>query len=110
MHPALRADRRRLEEDVHQAAIASIVASYWRDFAGHEAEFVPGFLANDILRMWRTFCVNYEARTSSDPPEKKAKRALSNQRQHPIDRPGGSGNQQGGNQSRGLRRFSDWNN
>jgi MoxR-like ATPase len=38
----------------------------------------------------------------------KAKRALSGQRQHPVDRPGG--NAQQGGQNRGLRRFSDWNN
>jgi hypothetical protein len=28
--------------------------------------------------MWRTFCVNYEAFTQTDPPEKKAKRKLKN--------------------------------
>ena len=37
-------------------------------------EFMPAFLANDILRLWRTFCVNYEARTQTEPAEKKAKR------------------------------------
>jgi hypothetical protein len=39
---------------------------------------VPAFLANDILRIWRTFCVNYEARTETEPAEKKAKRKLKN--------------------------------
>ena len=39
---------------------------------------MPAFLANDILRLWRTFCVNYEARTSDVPPEKKNKRRLKN--------------------------------
>jgi hypothetical protein len=39
---------------------------------------MPAFLANDILRIWRTFCVNYEARTQTDPPAKKAKRKLKN--------------------------------
>jgi len=28
--------------------------------------------------LWRTFCVNYEARTKKDPPEAKAKRKLKN--------------------------------
>ena len=35
-------------------------------------------MSNDILRLWRTFCVNYEANTRTDPPEKKAKRKLKN--------------------------------
>jgi hypothetical protein len=39
---------------------------------------MPAFLANDILRMWRTFCVNYEARTQTAPPDRKAKRKLKN--------------------------------
>ena len=35
------------------------IAWYFRDFEGNESDFVPYFLLNDILRMWRTFCVNY---------------------------------------------------
>jgi hypothetical protein len=34
-------------------------------------DFVPAFLLNDILRMWRTFCVNYEFyRKEGDSREK----------------------------------------
>jgi predicted nucleotidyltransferase len=58
--------------------IPKVVEAYCRDHADHASAFVPGFLANDILRMWRTFCVNYEARTQNAPPEKKAKRKLKN--------------------------------
>jgi hypothetical protein len=55
-----------------------VIASYWRDYQGNTEKFIPAFLANDILRMWRTFCVNYEARTQSVPPEKRAKRGVKN--------------------------------
>jgi predicted nucleotidyltransferase len=55
-----------------------VIAAYWKDYEDHKSDFVPAFLGNDILRMWRTFCVNYEARTQSAPPEKKAKRKLKN--------------------------------
>lgn len=58
--------------------IDGVLAAYWRDYEDHSTEFMPAFLANDILRLWRTFCVNYEARTKTDPPEKKAKRKLKN--------------------------------
>lgn len=67
-----------LEDETYRDAIRSVIAAYWKDYEHHESEFVPGFLANDILRLWRTFCVNYEARTSKDPLEKKAKRRLKN--------------------------------
>lgn len=63
---------------VYSDAINDVIAAYWGDFEDHKTEFVPAFLVNDILRLWRTFCVNYEARTSREPDEKKAKRRLKN--------------------------------
>jgi predicted nucleotidyltransferase len=57
---------------------SKVIAAYWRDYKGHENNFAPAFLANDILRMWRTFCVNYEARTRSEPEKERAKRRLKN--------------------------------
>ena len=39
---------------------------------------MPAFLTNDILRLWRTFCVNYEAGTEREPEDKKAKGKLKN--------------------------------
>jgi predicted nucleotidyltransferase len=62
----------------YKYVIEEVIAAYWRDYEDHKNEFVPAFLANDILRLWRTFCVNYEARTSTDPPRQKAKRKLKN--------------------------------
>jgi hypothetical protein len=64
--------------DIRAEAIQRAIKSYWRDYDGHEREFLPAFLANDILRLWRTFCVNYEARTSTEPAEQNAKRKLKN--------------------------------
>lgn len=67
-----------LGEDVYRDAIERVITKYWRDFADHSEAFMPAFLANDILRLWRTFCVNYEARTQSEPEEKKVKRKIKN--------------------------------
>ncbi|WP_158808369.1 nucleotidyltransferase domain-containing protein [Beijerinckia sp. L45] len=58
--------------------VSNVLDAYWRDWEGHSAEFMPAFLANDILRLWRTFCVNYEARTLRMPAEEKAKGKLRN--------------------------------
>lgn len=55
-------------------AIEAVVSSYWRDYSGREQEFIPAFLANDILRLWRTLCVNYEiGRDASRTPKQKLK-------------------------------------
>jgi predicted nucleotidyltransferase len=67
-----------LEENVYERCIREVVAAYWRDYEDHKTEFMPALLANDILRLWRTFCVNYEARTTTKPDRKKAKRKLKN--------------------------------
>ena len=64
--------------ETYRDAIDDIVAAYWRDYKDHKNNFVPAFLSNDILRLWRTFCVNYEARTQRTPEEKRAKGKLKN--------------------------------
>jgi hypothetical protein len=63
---------------VYQEVIEEVIAPYWRDYGDHKTDFMPAFLANDILRLWRTFCVNYEARTERVPERQKAKGKLKN--------------------------------
>jgi hypothetical protein len=67
-----------LEDEIYSEVISKVIAAYWEDYDGHETEFMPAFLVNDILRLWRTFCVNYEARTRNlkETEELKAKRKL----------------------------------
>ena len=67
-----------LGEEIYQKILDEVLAAYWRDYEGHEANFVPAFFTNDILRLWRTFCVNYEARTERIPEREKAKGKLKN--------------------------------
>lgn len=67
-----------LGEEVYNGIIRKVIEAYWRDFERHKANFVPAYLANDILRLWRTFCVNYEARTRTEPEEKKIDRRIKN--------------------------------
>ncbi len=66
-----------LEDAVYHEVTEEVVAAYWRDYEDHKTDFMPVFLANDILRLWSTFCVNYEARTERVPDE-KAKGKLKN--------------------------------
>ncbi|QUS41154.1 hypothetical protein RPMA_21635 [Tardiphaga alba] len=65
-------------EVVYRDVIEDVVDAYWRDYEDHKASFIPAFLANDILRLWRTFCINYEARTARVPADKKAKGKVKN--------------------------------
>ncbi|MGH9742330.1 MAG: nucleotidyltransferase domain-containing protein [Candidatus Acidiferrum sp.] len=67
-----------LEPGVYLEVTKEVVAAYWRDYEDHKGNFIPAFLGNDILRLWRTFCVNYEARTARVPDEEKAKGKLKN--------------------------------
>ena len=67
-----------VEELVYREVIEEVVTAYWRDYEDHKASFMPAFLANDVLRLWRTFCVNYEARTERVPEVEKAKGKIKN--------------------------------
>lgn len=58
-------------EELYAAAIDQIIDKYFRDSRGRP-EFIPLFLLNDVLRYWRTLCLNYELiRDSSAPWRKK---------------------------------------
>jgi predicted nucleotidyltransferase len=67
-----------LESGVYGKVTEEVIGAYWQDYIDHKNDFTPAFLVNDILRLWRTFCVNYEARTSRQPEQEKAKRKLKN--------------------------------
>jgi len=47
--------------------VRKIIESYYRDYQDHKENFRPTFLINDIIRYWRTLCLNYEYKRN-DPP------------------------------------------
>jgi hypothetical protein len=47
---------------VYRAAINTCIDGYCRDFHDHQENFLPTFLVNDIVRFWKTLCLNYENR------------------------------------------------
>lgn len=48
--------------DAFKAATEKIIESYFRDYPYHPKDFKPTFLTNDIIRFWKTLCLNYENR------------------------------------------------
>jgi hypothetical protein len=69
-----------LNEVLYKETIGALVANYWRDYPKNSASFLPVFLMNDILRFWKTLCLNYEERTGDaktdlheDPPTEDLK-------------------------------------
>lgn len=47
-------------DDLFDQVLLETIGFYFRDFAKHREEFRPYALINDILRYWRTLCLNYE--------------------------------------------------
>ena len=47
-------------EGLYDKVLRDITSSYFRDYEGHKENFRPIFLVNDILRFWKTLCLNYE--------------------------------------------------
>ncbi len=66
---------------VYLNAVDKIISSYFKDYHGHEKNFTPNFIVNDILRFWRTLCLNYEHKRhlrGSDTIEAKRKSYIEN--------------------------------
>jgi hypothetical protein len=58
-------------DTLYHSAVSTVVDNYFRDGKGRH-NFQPLFLLNDILRYWRTLCLNYERdRTLQKPWWKK---------------------------------------
>jgi hypothetical protein len=52
----------------------TVIDRYFADFPQHSQAFRPIFLVNDVLRFWRTLCINYE---HSLPQQRHCEKALS---------------------------------
>ncbi len=62
-------------EENFRAFRDKIIDIYFQDFHNHSSDFRPIFLLNDILRFWRTLCLNYENSRHWRNDEDKTKRS-----------------------------------
>lgn len=67
-----------LGEATYKRVLEDVVATYWRDYTQNMSSFLPVFLTNDILRFWKTLCLNYEERTGAAKDINVGKRRLHN--------------------------------
>lgn len=67
-------------QDAYRRFRNQIISAYFRDFHDHSKNFRPVFLLNDVLRFWRTLCINYEhaRQWRENTSEKAAKGHLGN--------------------------------
>jgi len=63
-----------VNEEAYNHAIGKIVDAYCRDYPTHATEFRPTFLINDIIRYWKTMCLNYEHKRNRPDDDVTAKR------------------------------------
>ena len=49
-------------QEIYNQILTKITEAYFRDYHDHTEGFRPLFLVNDILRFWKTLCLNYENR------------------------------------------------
>ena len=64
--------------DIHSSLLKQTVESYFRDYPYHPKNFRPTFLINDILRYWKTLCLNYEHRRNQEDERTKIKQKVKN--------------------------------
>jgi hypothetical protein len=66
-----------LNEHLYERFMEETIGFYYGDYASNQGTFRPTFLINDILRYWRTLCLNYEhkrsrKRSQDDPHDERA--------------------------------------
>lgn len=47
-------------DELYSTSLDEIINCYYTDFHDHTKNFKPIFLSNDIIRFWKTLCLNYE--------------------------------------------------
>ena len=60
-------------QTIYNKAISTILDSYLRDYPRHKNGFLPTFLVNDIIRYWKTLCLNYENKRNKPTHDEKKK-------------------------------------
>jgi predicted nucleotidyltransferase len=67
-------------EGVYNDALKDVVGTYFRDYHDHHSDFKPIFLVNDIIRYWKTLCLNYEHKRNrkEEEPAKKLSNHVKN--------------------------------
>ena len=63
---------------IYRHCITETISTYFRDYRYHPNDFEPTFLINDILRFWKTLCLNYENRRNQEEERKKVKQKIKN--------------------------------
>ena len=62
----------------YDAALDAVIEAYFRDYEDHAATFRTTFLVNDIIRYWKTLCLNYENRRNQVEEANKIKQKIRN--------------------------------
>lgn len=64
-----------VNEALYGEMLSGIVHAYFRDYPDHTADFRPVFLINDVIRFWKTLCLNYEHRRNRSDTNNSRRRA-----------------------------------
>lgn len=60
-------------EELYNKMIKKIISSYFRDYHDHDKDFRPIFLVNDVMRYYKTMCMNYEHKRNRPTTDKITK-------------------------------------
>lgn len=60
-----------INDVLYKKILITVLEEYLRDKTDHQEDFKPVFLLNDLLRFWRTLCLNYENNRSQGSAKTK---------------------------------------
>lgn len=60
-------------QNLYEKIMLEIIDVYFKEYPEHEKSFSPLFLANDIIRFWKTMCLNYEHKRNKSNSDSESK-------------------------------------
>lgn len=60
-------------KEAYNSVIDNVIGSYLRDYEDHVKDFRPTFIVNDVIRFWKTLCLNYEHKRNQEEEARKIK-------------------------------------
>jgi predicted nucleotidyltransferase len=59
--------------EAYDLVMRDVLGRYFEDYPDHPEDFQPTFLINDIIRFWKTLCLNYENKRNQPPGSEDAR-------------------------------------
>lgn len=69
-----------VNEEAYRRLVGRVIGAYWQNAKGHEDDYQPFVLVNDVVRYWRSLLLHYVAKNTEKAKELLAENAVPERR------------------------------